>query len=100
MQCAMKNHIHSGVQELSYNGQVFQVAWLSYYYEIYIQFHHVWIHIYVHWNGNIFSLMKSLSLAALEMTTSIAAIDENFIEMMAFPLSKFQSEIVAVKFDS
>ena len=47
--------------------------------------------------------MKSLSLAALEvvkMTTSIAAIDENFIEMMAFPLSKFQSEIVAVKFDS
>ena len=42
---------------------------------------------FVHWNGNVFILMKLSSLAALEvvkMTTSSAASDENFIKMMTF----------------
>ena len=41
----------------------------------------------VHWNGNVFILMKFSSLAALKvvkLTTSSAASDENFIKMTTF----------------
>ena len=41
----------------------------------------------LHWNGNVFILMKFSSLAALKvvkMTTSSAASDENFIKMTTF----------------
>ena len=41
----------------------------------------------VHWNGNVFILMKFSSLAALKvvkMTTSSAASDENFVKMTTF----------------
>ena len=41
----------------------------------------------LHWNGNVFILMKFSSLAALEvvkMTTSSAASDQNFVKMTTF----------------
>ena len=41
----------------------------------------------IHWNENVFILMKSSSLAApkvVKMTTFGAASDENFIKMMTF----------------
>ena len=43
----------------------------------------------IHWNGNVVTLMKFSSLAALEvaiLTTFSAASDENFIKMMTFPV--------------
>ena len=43
----------------------------------------------LHWNGNIFILMKLPSLAALEvvkMTNSNAASDENFMKILTFSL--------------
>ena len=49
--------------------------------------HRAYYDVTVHWNGNVFILMKSLSLAALEvvkMTTSSAASDENFVKMTTF----------------
>ena len=38
-----------------------------------------------HWNGKVVILMKFSSLAAVKMTTSSAASDENFIDMTTFP---------------
>ena len=56
---------------------------------------YVYIHVSIyghvvqmHWNGNVFILMKFSSLAALKvvkMTTSSAASDENFVKMTTFP---------------
>ena len=46
----------------------------------------------IHWNGNVFILMKFSSLAALKvvkMTTSSAASDENFIKMTTFSFQCF-----------
>ena len=43
--------------------------------------------IFIHWNGDVAILMKFSSLAALEvvnMTTSSAASDENFVKMTTF----------------
>ena len=46
------------------------------------------LEVVIFWNGNVFILMKFSSLAALKvvkMTTSSAASDENFIKMKTFP---------------
>ena len=53
----------------------------------------------VHWNGNVFILMKFSSLAALKvvkMTTSSAASDENFVKMTTFPFQWRNAPAISV----
>ena len=44
----------------------------------------------LHWNGSVVILMKFSSVAALEVVTSSAATDENFIKMTMFLYPPFQ----------
>ena len=60
-------------------------------------FRHRW---QVHWNTNVFILMIFSSLAALEvvkLTTSSAAIDENFIKMTTFSFQCTEQKIKPLK---
>ena len=69
------------------------------------QFKPGWL--WLHWNGNVFILMKFSSLAALKvvkMTTSSAASDENFVKMTTFSFQcktgiYYEATITRILFD-